>query len=59
MKKAQTEIIGLMVLVILFIFVGLIYIMFSGESEESITRDVKQTAKVKNLLKAYTQITPY
>jgi len=59
MKKGQTEIIGLMVIVILFIFVGLIYIMFAGKEDTgSLTRDVTQSVKVQNMLDSYTQFTP-
>lgn len=59
MKKAQTEIIGLMVIVILFIFVGLIYVMFAGRGEQApLTREVTQAAKVQNMLDAFVQVTP-
>ena len=59
MKKGQTEIIGLMVIVILFIFGGMIYIMFAGKTDEgSITRDITQSTKVQNMLDAFIQITP-
>ena len=34
MKRAQTEIMGLLVIFILFIFIGLIYFRFSGTPEE-------------------------
>jgi len=59
MRKAQTEIIGLLVIVILFIFVGLIYVMLTGKSDdESLTRDVVHTGKVQNFLDAFVQVTP-
>jgi len=59
MKKAQTEIIGLMVIVILFIFGGMIYIMFAGKGETgSLTRDVTQVGKVQNMQDTFMQITP-
>lgn len=58
-KKAQTEIIGLMVIVILFVFVGLIYIMFAGKGDQGrLTEDVTQTGKVQNMLDAFVQLTP-
>jgi len=49
---------GLLVIVILFIFGGLIYIMFAGDEDPRLTRDITQTGKVQNMLDSYLQITP-
>lgn len=58
-KKAQTEIMGLLTIVVLFIFLGLIYIMLAGKSDKgSLTTDVVQYEKVQNLLSSFIQITP-
>lgn len=58
-KKAQTEIMGLLTIVVLFIFIGLIYIMLAGKADKgSLTRDIVQYEKVQNLLDAFIQITP-
>lgn len=58
MKKAQAEIIGLLVIVILFVFAGLIYLMFAGKTEEPMTRDITQLGKAQQMLDAFMQITP-
>ena len=58
MKRAQAEIMGLLVIVILFIFGGLIYMMFSGGEDSRLTRDIRQTGKVQNMLDSYLQVTP-
>lgn len=59
MRKAQTEIMGLLTIVVLFIFIGLIYIMLAGKADKgSLTTDVVQYEKVQNLLSSFIQITP-
>lgn len=59
MRKAQTEIIGLLTIIVLFIFLGLIYIMLTGKSDQgSLTRDVVQYEKVQSLLDVFVQLTP-
>jgi hypothetical protein len=58
-KKAQTEIMGLLTIVVLFIFIGLIYIMLAGKADKgSLTQDIVQYEKVQNLLSSFIQITP-
>ncbi len=58
-KKAQTEIMGLLTIVVLFIFIGLIYVMLTGKEEPgSLARDVVQYEQVENFLDAFVQLTP-
>ncbi|MBM3199879.1 hypothetical protein FJZ53_02990 [Candidatus Woesearchaeota archaeon] len=58
-KKSQTEIMGLLTIVVLFIFIGLIYIMLAGKADKgSLTRDVVQSEKVQSLLSSFMQLTP-
>jgi hypothetical protein len=57
MKKAQTEIIGLMVIVILFIIIGTVFIAFTfRRSPENI--EIRQSTKVTNLMNAIMKYTP-
>lgn len=58
-RKAQTEIMGLLTIVVLFIFIGLIYVILAGKADKgSLTQDVVQYEKVQNLLSSFIQITP-
>jgi len=56
MKKAQTETIGLVAIVILVIFILIIYIMFSAQPKKTTT--IKQNVVVHNLLNAILKINP-
>jgi len=59
MKKSQAEIMGLLAIVVMFIFGGLLYIMFAAKGgSEPLTRDVVQYEKVESLLDSFVQLTP-
>ncbi|MBI2130131.1 hypothetical protein HYX19_04700 [Candidatus Woesearchaeota archaeon] len=57
MKKAQTEILGLLVIVILFIILGVVYLRFSG-SPTSEQPTIRQNIEVVNLVNAIRKFTP-
>jgi hypothetical protein len=57
MKKAQADIIGLLVIVILFIIIAFIFIALSGK--ESTTEEFTQNARSSNILSSLLQYTPY
>ncbi|MFH0752312.1 MAG: hypothetical protein V1914_01815 [archaeon] len=52
MKKAQTELMGLMVIFILFIFIGLIYLKFSGGAAEEPMADTRTAIEGSNMVSA-------
>ncbi len=56
MKKAQTEILGLLVIVILFIVLGFIFLKFSSSTKTQPT--IRQNIEVVNLVNAIRKFTP-
>lgn len=52
MKKAQTELMGLMVIFILFIFIGLIYLKYSGGAADEPAIDTRMAVEGSNLVGA-------
>lgn len=57
MKKAQTEVIGLIVIVVLFILIGFFFLIFSS-GDDSTNREIRQSAEVTNLLTSIMRLTP-
>lgn len=50
---------GLVAIIVIFIFIGLIYLMFAGKPDQgSLTRDITQVGKAQNILDSFVQITP-
>lgn len=56
MKKAQTEILGLVVIVILIIFALILYVMFSSQPEQ--TTNIKENVVLFNTLNAILKHNP-
>ena len=56
--RGQMEIMGLVVIVILFIFGGLIYLFFISGPEDTTLPEVRESAEVSNLLNAIMKMTP-
>ena len=56
MKKAQTEVIGLLVIVILFIVIFFFYISFSGQNNDN--RELRQSVESSYFLRAMMFYTP-
>tara|TARA_B100000315_G_scaffold215748_1_gene215232 strand:+ start:25 stop:462 length:438 start_codon:yes stop_codon:yes gene_type:complete len=56
MKKAQTEIIGLVVIVILFIVIAVIFVKLSTAPKSKSV--IKESVEVSNLLNAVVKLTP-
>lgn len=56
--RGQMEIMGLVVIVVLFIFGGLIYLFFISGPKDTSLPEVRQSAEVSNLLNAIMKMTP-
>lgn len=56
--KAQMEVIGLVVIVVLFIFGGLIYLFFVSRPPDTSLAEVRQSSEVSNLLNSLMKLTP-
>ncbi|MDD5253493.1 MAG: hypothetical protein PHG05_00105 [Candidatus Nanoarchaeia archaeon] len=54
-KKGQTEIIGLVVIVILFVIIGSFFLVFSSKNKNTETKDVIKTSK---FMPAFLEYTP-
>ncbi len=55
-SKAQTEIVGLLVIVILLIFLALIYIGFTAIKQDSLLPSLRTNIEVDNTLKALMKV---
>ncbi|MFH1331805.1 MAG: hypothetical protein ABIH63_00790 [archaeon] len=58
MRRGQMEILGLVVIVVLFIFGGLIYIFFMSRPADTSMPETRQSAEVSNLLNTMMKVTP-
>ena len=56
MKKAQTEIMGLIIIVILIVFIGLIALRFMAFDGDSSLKDTTLSIKANNLINALTKV---
>ncbi len=56
--RAQMEMLGLLVIVVLFIFGGLIYLFFLQKPVDTSLPDLRQSAEVSNLLNTMMKVTP-
>jgi hypothetical protein len=56
--RGQMEIMGLVVIIVLFIFGGLIYLFFISGPQDTTLPEVRESAEVSNLLNAIMKMTP-
>ncbi len=57
LKRGQSEIVGLLMIVILLVVIGLIYLRFSLSKQPSGYSDVRSSIEANNLLKAVMKLT--
>jgi hypothetical protein len=58
MRRGQMEIMGLVVIVVLFVFGGLIYLTFASKPPDNSMAETRESGDVANLLNSLMKLTP-
>lgn len=58
MRKGQTEIIGLVVIVLLLVVIGTLFVVFSSKTETNPNQEIRESMEVNNFLSSIMQFTP-
>lgn len=56
--RAQMEVLGLVVIIVLFVFGGLIYLMISSKPPDTSLAETRQSSEISNLLTSMLKVTP-
>ena len=56
MNKGQLEIVGVLIIVILLLFLGIIFIVFKANKQESLYSDIRTNTKAANIVNALIKV---